>query len=213
MSCSCQFHFEMPQMCVAPSLGGMGPGNESLTMLPPPKKKKAKSQQNVKVRVSIVREVNAKLSRRDPSLLCVSPFKTSHFPLWVFMTLLQEPMGVCQRGFRWESLECLFSGFCFPVHSMLVLSCLAFRNHKQEYWPLKWTKEGKSGLAGAQHWVMEKVVWTLGRDESDIEERYSLPVTLRSSSLTIIDAVISLFGSKMFFMIQMKNVAWGCYSF
>lgn len=180
---------------------------------PPLKKKKNKSPQNVNVRVSIVREIHAKLSRRDPSPLCVSPLGASHFSLWVFTTLLQEPMAACQKGSQQKSLECLFSGFCFPVHSMLVLSCLTFHGHKREYRPLKWTKEGESGHAGPQHWVMEKVVWTFGRAESDIKEGSLPPCDTGMSFLPIIDAVVSLLGSKMFFMIQMKNVARGCYSF
>lgn len=46
-----------------------------------------------------------------------------------------------------------------------------------------------------------------------LEKDASLLGTLRMIELTMLDAVISLLGSKMFFMIQMKNVARGCYSF
>lgn len=40
-----------------------------------------------------------------------------------------------------------------------------------------------------------------------LEQDTCLLETLRMSELTILDAVISLLGNKMFFMIQMKNVA------
>lgn len=46
-----------------------------------------------------------------------------------------------------------------------------------------------------------------------MEEGSLPPCDTGMSFLPIIDAVVSLFGSKMFFMIQMKNVARGCYSF
>lgn len=58
-----------------------------------------------------------------------------------------------------------------------------------------------------------KVVWTFGRAESDIEEGYLPPCDTGRSFLPTRDAVVSLFGSKMFFMLQMKNVARECYSF
>lgn len=56
-------------------------------------------------------------------------------------------------------------------------------------------------------------MWMTRRDESDTGEGCFPPWDIRMIELTILDAVINLLGSKMFFMIQMKNVARGCYSF
>lgn len=50
-------------------------------------------------------------------------------------------------------------------------------------------------------------MWILGRVGSDTEEEYHPPCDTWDELSTRVDAVISLFGSKMFFMLQMKNVA------
>lgn len=125
MSCSCQFHFEMPQMCVAPSLGGMGPGNESLTMLPPLKKK---SQVTTKCKGKGVHRERSQCQteQKGPQPFVCEPFQNQSFstvslhdaPAGAYGSVSEGvPMGVL----RVFVFRILFSG---ALHACLELFSL-----------------------------------------------------------------------------------------
>lgn len=71
--------------------------------------------------------------------------------------------------------------FVFQCTQCLSWVFLTFHHHQQEYRPLKWTKEGKSGLAGPQHWVMERLCGLSGGMNRILKKDAFLLVTLRMS--------------------------------
>lgn len=85
MSYSCQFHSEnATEMCCSlPAYGVRAVGlilDNPAPSKPRPLKKKSQAATKCKCRgVSIVRKTSAKLGRRDPSPLCVSPLKYQSF--------------------------------------------------------------------------------------------------------------------------------------
>lgn len=72
----------MPQMCVPPSLWA----NDATELILDTSKQANKQQKNeattkCQMQGPTLREINAKLTRRDPSPLCVNCLCTSHFSL------------------------------------------------------------------------------------------------------------------------------------
>lgn len=67
-----------------------------------------------------LREINAKLTRRDPSPLCVNCLCTSHFSLWVFVTrFCRSPWKCVRRGHDWNTGSVSFQDFVFKCNRCL----------------------------------------------------------------------------------------------
>lgn len=162
-----------------------------------------------------MRKTNAKLGRRDPSPLCVSPLKYQSFSLWVFTTLAgahgsgsevpMEVVGVFVFTV-FQLTQCLSWVFCFFCFKPSLTT-----NRNIGLWGGQ--RKGNAVSRGHSTECWRRVCGWPGGMNQILEKDASLLGTLRMIELTILDAVISLLGSKMFFMIQMKNVARGCYSF
>lgn len=119
---------------------------------PPLKKKKTKKQVTTECKCKGVHRERTpcQTEQKGPHPFVCESFRRQSFFTVSFHDTLAGAHGSVSERVPTE-VPRVFSGFCFTVHSMLVLSCLTFHGHKREYRPLKWTKEGESGRAGPQH--------------------------------------------------------------
>lgn len=158
MSCSCQVHFKMPQMRVAPSLWPDG----ATELILDTSKRKQKDKQLSHHKMSNARvylEGNwCQTDKKGPQpFVCESPRPQSFCTVSFFLTrFCRSPWKCVRRGRDPNTGSVCFQDFVFLSVMDACPIRLTFHHHKQEYRPLilKWTKEGSPSLAGAQHWMM-----------------------------------------------------------
>lgn len=79
---------------------------------------------------------------------------------------------------------------------MLVLSCLTFHGHRWESRPLKWTEEGESSRAGHGTEWRRRWCGRSGGLNQILKKGCFPPCDTGMRFLPIVDAVVSLFGSR-----------------
>lgn len=172
-----------------PVCGRRVPRNWSLTL---PKNKQTNKQKDKKsvsttkcpMPGSSLREINVKLTGRDPSPLCVNCLCTCHFSLWVFMTqFFAGARGSVSEGVVIEILGVFvfFQDFVFKWNRCLSdfeTSIIMNRNIGLWFWSGR--RKGIPSLAGAPHWGMEEGKCGLSNGVSQIfkEDNFLLVILM-----------------------------------